>query len=135
MRKFVNLFLILFLADGLLSLIDEMLRTFLHFGFLALPRNFVAFAAILISVAIYIALGIDRRLPKRILLPPLLFVFWGVTGLWPLLAIMGSKYSGLVAAALQVALGAAAMLYIRKINAHVQPTGFQSAQYTDFRNR
>ena len=117
MRKFANLFLILFLADGVFSLMDEMLRTFLHFGFLALPRNFVAFATILISVALFIALGIDRRLPKRILLLPLLFVFWGVTGLWPLLAIMGSKYSGLVAAALQVALGAAAMLYIRKINA------------------
>lgn len=117
MRKFVNLFLILFLTDGAVSLIDEVLRAFFHLGLLALPRNFLAFVTLLISFALYVALGIDRRLPKRVLLLPLLFAFWGITGPWPLTAVIGSGYSGLVAAALQVALGAATMLYIRKINA------------------
>ena len=116
MRVFVNLFLVLFLADGTISLMDELLRASLHVGLLALPRNSVAFFTIFISVVLYIALGIDRRLPKRILLFPLLYVFWGTTGLWPLSAVVGRSISGVLAAFGQIALGTAVMLYMRKLN-------------------
>jgi hypothetical protein len=119
MRTFANLFLILFLTDAGISLLDELLNIFFGVGHLTGLRNLVAFGTIAVSVLLYILLGIDRRLPKRILLPLLLFVFWGALGMWPLWAVLDNAIFGPVCAGAQVLVGTAALLYVHAKNRKV----------------
>jgi len=116
MRIFANLFLILLLGDGTISLADELLTFYWNAGLLTWLRNTVAILVVLISFLLYFCIGLDKRLPKRILLPPIFFVFWSVLALWPLPAFFERSILGLTASAIQVLLGMAAMRYIRKLN-------------------
>ncbi len=115
MHRFINLFLILFLMDGSISLANELLKLS-EFGSITGLRNVVAFIVILIAIPVYLLLGIDRRLPKRILLPLVLFVFWGALGMWPLANMV--SYDNVVAAGagLQVLAAGLALLYIRRLS-------------------
>jgi hypothetical protein len=110
MRILANLFLIFFLLDGAVSLADQLL------GLFAGIRPAVASIAALLAVFLYIALGIDRRLPKKIFIPLTLYSFWGALGFWPLSAIAGRASWLLLASACQVLLGISAMLWVRKRN-------------------
>jgi hypothetical protein len=67
MRRFANFYIVLFLIDAGLSLIDELSTVFAaHLPILSMVRNFVAFLVIVLSLVIYFLLGLDRRLPKRV---------------------------------------------------------------------
>ncbi len=116
MRILINIFLLLFLADGSVSLLDELLTSLLQITLLDNVRAVVAWVTVFAALVVYITMGIDRRLPKRVLLPLCLFVFWGAMILWPLPKIFSRMTFGLVGTGLQFALGVAALLFIRKIN-------------------
>jgi hypothetical protein len=114
MRAFANLFLILFLADGSVSLCDELVSLLVPLGPLSVVRHLLANTVILLAVPVYLSLGLDRRLPKRVFLPLTLFVFS-----CPLLALLfplagGSHAFGLLTAAVQVALGLLPLACFRK---------------------
>lgn len=104
MRTFANLFLVLFFADGFASLLDEFATLLTPIGPLTAFRTQLALAVLLIAVPLYIALGIDRRLPKRLFLPLIGYVFFCplLTWLFPSLAAMTGF--GFVVAAVQLAL-------------------------------
>lgn len=105
MRRFANLYIVLFLLDALLSLTDELLAVAgLSVPVLSDGRYGLAYAVILLSVAIFASLGIDRRLPKGVFLPLTLYVFWSTLALWPVAAVVGRESLGLVAAAGQLLL-------------------------------
>jgi len=82
MRTFVNLFLILFLADGGFSLIDELVPLLTPLAPFTAFRNLLALLVIIMSAAVYLCLGVDRRLPKRLFLPQILFVFFIPLSTW-----------------------------------------------------
>ncbi len=113
MRIFANLFLVLFLADGSLSLLDDLLS--LHFDIEALSRlrYFMALVVMALCVPLYICLGFDRRLPKRLFLPLVFFVLWAALGMWPLTTLVAGGPYALIPSALQVVLGSLALLYQR----------------------
>lgn len=115
MHRFINLFFILFLIDGGISLTDELLKL-AEFGSITGLRNMVAFAVILISIPVYLLLGIDRRLPKRILMPLVLFVIWGALGMWPLGIIVPYDKLGVCGAGLQLLAAGLALAYIRRLS-------------------
>ena len=69
MRVFANLFLILFLADGGFSLVDELVPLLSPLTSFTELRTLLSVAVIIMSVPLYPCLGIDRRLPKRLFLP------------------------------------------------------------------
>jgi hypothetical protein len=105
MRFFANLFLLLFLADGSLSLLDELASLFFPLVPISGLRGLLANAVILAAIPLYLSLGIDRRLPKRLFLPLILFAFWCPISVW-IFPVLGTfKLYGLFMAALQVALG------------------------------
>lgn len=115
MRRFANLYILLFLADAGLSLADELL--------VALPaavpllsggRSALSLLVVVVSVAVYLCLGIDRRLPKRLFLPLVLFVFWNSLAFWPLAGLFDGTSLGLAAAAAQMLLGAGALGMARR---------------------
>jgi hypothetical protein len=117
MRVFANLFLILFLADGGISLLDELLSLLAPVMALAGVRNLLAAVVILLAVPVYLCLGIDRRLPKRVFLPLVIFVFWCPLSTWFFPVLDGNRTYGLLAAAVQVALGLLPLYRFRKAGA------------------
>ncbi len=79
MRSVVSLFLVGFLLDAALSVASSWLPA------PAPLRPIVGWIVLAGAVSIYAAMAFDRRLPKRLLLPPTLFVIWtGLCGGFPL---------------------------------------------------
>lgn len=113
MRLLANLFLLLFLADGGISLIDEIFRFITGTATLTAVRQPVAVAVLVLAILLFFVLGIDRRLPKRIFLPLISFALWGGVGFWPLFVTVDSAGFSLLTAAGQLLLGLMVILWIR----------------------
>ncbi len=103
MRKFANLFFTLYLADGVISFLHELSAVFFQTSPSSGLRNLIAVAALLFALPLYVSLGIDRRLPKSIIIPQTLFIFWIGLGAWPVANTAGSF--GLLSATIQLLLG------------------------------
>ena len=114
MRVFSNLFLVLFLADGGFSLLDELVSLLSPVAPLTAVRNVLANIVILMAALVYFCLGIDRRLPKRVFLPLILYVFWCPLSIWLFPALAGSRAYALLAAAAQIVLGMLLLSRFRK---------------------
>jgi hypothetical protein len=114
MRRFANVYIVLFLIDAGLSLIDELLQVASSpMPVLTEIRFFVATVVITLSMILYACLGIDRRLPKRVFLPLTLFASWSALAMWPLSGFITREAFGLTAAISQVVLGAIALILLR----------------------
>src|SRR5512141_88364 len=101
MRVFANLFLVLFLADGVVSLLDELVSLLSPVAFLSGARGALAGSVMILAVPVYLCLGIDRRLPKRVFLPLTIFVLWCPLSVWFFPSLAGNRAYGLLAAAAQ----------------------------------
>lgn len=104
MRVFANLFLSLFLVDGGISVLDELFTLFSLGTFFSGVRILVAGVVMMMSIAIYPCLGIDKRLPKRIILPLLLLLYWSAVGTWFFPVLGENRIYGLLMASVQVLL-------------------------------
>lgn len=69
----LSLCLGIFLADGIVSLIDDSLIFFLNVHVLAVVRGIVFFFAALFAVVTYVLMAFTPRIPKRLFLPVALF--------------------------------------------------------------
>jgi len=118
MRTFANLFLFFFAVDGIFSLLDDLLNMVFDFGGLSQLRNLNAFATLVLAGGIFLSLGIDRRLPKRVFLPLLVFLLWSTSGCWPLSGWIRLETLGLFASLLQLLLSIAAFAYLRWRSGH-----------------
>jgi hypothetical protein len=136
MRIFANLFLILFLADGGFSLIDELVTLLTPLAPFTALRSLLAGTVIVMSVPLYISLGIDRRLPKRVFLPLILFVFCSLISTWLFPTIAGIRIYGLLLSAGQVALGMLPLCFFRKGDARslTMPPEMFTAPFFSARN-
>lgn len=114
MRRFANIYIALFLLDAGLSLVDELLNmTGFSTPLLANGRLLAGSVLIMVNMLIFACLGIDRRLPKRVLLPMVLYVFWSSVAMWPLSGAIGRDTLPLIAAIGQVALGLLTIAMLR----------------------
>jgi hypothetical protein len=103
-RGLVNGFLILFLVDGCLSLLDEVVSLFAPVSALAGVRSLVANAVLLMSLALYLSLGIDKRLPERVFLPLIALVWFCPLSLWLFPGLTTFAFYGLFTALSQILL-------------------------------
>lgn len=116
MRRFANVYIVLFLIDAALSLTDELLQVASSpMPALTEIRFFVAYAVITLSMIFYACLGIDRRLPKRVFLPLTLFASWSALAMWPLSGFVAREAFGLTASISQVVIGAIAIILLRSL--------------------
>ncbi len=114
MRRFANLYIILFLIDAGLALIDELIVAYsFSLPYFSSVRYFVDYTVIALSMLLFVCLGIDRRLPKRVFLPLTLYIFWSALAMWPLSGIVGRESIELVSAIGQLLLGGTAMVLLR----------------------
>ncbi|MBU5635948.1 hypothetical protein KOM00_04305 [Geomonas sp. Red69] len=102
MRNFANLFLILFFADGFLSVLDELSALVAPVAPLTMFRMQVANSVLLLAIPLYFSLGIDRRLPKKLFLPLIAFLFGCPLAAWLFPALGDSKFFAIAMAALQL---------------------------------
>ncbi len=114
MRLLGNLFLILFLTDGVLSLLGELVATVYSGPIISALQHPFGFALLLLSLILYIGLGIDRRLPKRIFLPQIVFVFVCFVAMLGFSGLFEQTVPRVLVAALQLLLGVLPLLYLRK---------------------
>lgn len=136
MRVFANLFLILFLADGGFSLIDEIVPLLTPLEPFTALRTLLAGTVVVMSVPLYISLGIDRRLPKRVFLPLILFVFFSLISTWIFPALAGVRIYGLLLSAGQVVLGMLPLCIFRKGDARslTMPSEMFTTPFFSIRN-
>jgi hypothetical protein len=136
MRIFINLFLLLFLADGGISLVDELVSLLAPVTALSGVRNFLADVVIVMAVPVYLCLGIDKRLPKRVFLPLVLFVFWCPLATWIFPALSGNRTYGLLAASGQVLLSLLPLFHFRKTGKRspMMPKGMFDAPFFSMKN-
>lgn len=118
MRRFANLFLMLFplaavfgIAAGLAGLVT---------GFPLLPllqRAHAGLQALCLfcAVVLYLALAFNRHLPKRLLLPLFLWLFWSLLDYWPVRGLLGGQ-TLLYASVVQLLLGIIILRWNRSIN-------------------
>jgi len=116
MRRFANLYIVLYLFDAGLSLLDELLKYFADpVALLTLSRSVVAYVVLTLSLVLYLCLGIDRRLPKRVLLPLTLYVFWSALALWPLSGLVARESLGVLVSFGQVFVAGVALITLRSL--------------------
>lgn len=113
MRVFANFFLILFLAQGIVTFFNEMLVIYLNTTLLSWIASFFYWTVNAVWLPFYVSLGIDKRLPKAIFLPQLIFVFWSFLHLWPLPVMLDRAGYALPMAFGQILLGTIPLLYLR----------------------
>jgi hypothetical protein len=109
----LNAYLVGFLADGLLSLADEVLHS-AGLEVLSSLRHLVAAPVVLGSAALYGLIGVMTRVPARIVLPPCLFTVWVSLGALPLTFRMTPDDAAFVLALGQIALGLLALLLVHR---------------------
>ena len=91
MRQLTNLFLLLFLLLALATILLGLGDLFLPLPGLPSFWSMLHGICLLLGVVLYLALGFNRHLPKRVLLPLLLWLFWDALGYWPLQDLLGSS--------------------------------------------
>ncbi len=107
MKTFANIFLILFLNTAAIGIADALLSQKLGIP-LTLLHHFAYGASVFFGLVIYFGFAVNRHLPKTVLLPPLIFLFWGLLDFWPLENFAGANYR-LYAAVAQLLLGLLAL--------------------------
>ena len=113
MRRFANYYIVLFLLDAGLSIVDELLNYYNSpLPIITVMRLPVALAVIFLSMALYACLGIDRRLPKRVFLPMTLYAFWCSVGMWPVSGVVGFDTLALAASFGQVIVAGLAVVLL-----------------------
>lgn len=80
LRVGVNLFWLAFLADGLVSLADEMFLLSAGSSLFGFARSLLAFLVVLASVVLAVAMACTPRAPKRLLAPMILYCWWAGPG-------------------------------------------------------
>ncbi|MDD2366173.1 MAG: hypothetical protein PHN84_08425 [Desulfuromonadaceae bacterium] len=114
MRNFANLFLILFLADGGFSLVDELVPLLTPLMPFTGLRLLLAGNVIVMAAIIYFCLGIDSRLPKKLFIPLIFFAIFFPLTVWFFPVLEGLPALGLIGALLQLLLGMLPLYYFRK---------------------
>ena len=116
MRTLANFFLILFLCAATLAVGDEILSFFWPGSYFSLLRHFCELFTVLLGVLVYFGFAFNRHLPKLVLLPPLLYLYWGLLGFWPMEQLTHSANYRLYAAGGQLLLGILILQLNRSIN-------------------
>jgi hypothetical protein len=115
MRRCGNAFLILFLVDALLSVLDDQLKLWAGAEMLGPLREAVALLVFLAAFPMYWLLAVTPRLPKSVFLPLTLFFAWITLGAMPL-PIYAGLFDGLYWASLcQLTLAVFALLRVRAL--------------------
>ena len=107
LRGAVTFFWLLFLTDGVCSLVDEVTALSLGSSPLSGVRAAFAVAVLVMSFPMAAIIGVTPKAPKRVLVPPILFAWWAGPAIAFPLGLWKLAHLALVLALLQVLLALA----------------------------
>jgi hypothetical protein len=107
LRGAVTFFWLLFLTDGVFSLVDEATTLVLGSSPLSGVRAAFALAVLAMSFPMAAIIGVTPKAPKRVLVPPILFAWWAGPAMAYPFGLWKPAHLALVLAMLQVLLAAA----------------------------
>ncbi|HDR46732.1 MAG TPA: hypothetical protein ENN94_03425 [Geoalkalibacter subterraneus] len=84
MRKPANLFLILFIASAVSGVLHGLSQQYGLFPIVAQLHRLLWGACLINGFFVYLGFGFNRHLPKRVLIPLLLWLLWALVAYWPL---------------------------------------------------
>ena len=121
MKKFLlftaNLFLVAFLADGVISVLDEVLKLAFDSDVVSGIRWQLATWVFVAAFPGYLLMGLTPILPKRILVLPVTFFFWANLAILPLEIYLDiTEWVALFFSVLEIAVGVNAFVRIRAMN-------------------
>lgn len=109
---FAGVWLFAFGIDATISTIDGALYLAAGAHVLLTVRNLVAYSVLAFALPMLVALVFVPHLPKRIFLPPVLYVFWANIYPWPLLVVRTSAVADLLFNMLQLSVFAVALFQV-----------------------
>ena len=107
LRGAVTFFWLLFLADGVFSLVDEATALALGSSPLGGVRAAFALAVLALSFPMAVIVGVTPKAPKRVLVPPILFAWWAGPAMAYPFGLWKPAHLALILALLQVLLAIA----------------------------
>lgn len=84
MQAIANIFLILFLNDAVIGITALLFAAQPGLGWLTDLHDFAGRMTVFFGFAVYFGFAFNRHLPKRVLIPPLVFLCWKLIAFWPL---------------------------------------------------
>lgn len=121
MKHFLNIYMVLFLIDGTISLSGTVTRHLFGVQLSYFPQQLIAFVVVLMSLPMYIMTGCVRGLPKGVVLPMVLFTVWvSVFKALPLPIYLGLQNTITLASVFQLCLGIVLLLILRYRDKHKQ---------------
>lgn len=84
MRKLANLFLILFIVSAVSGIFQAILHPYDQLSVVTKIHRVLWGACLITGFLVYVGLGFNRHLPKRVLVPLFLWLFWSLVSYWPL---------------------------------------------------
>jgi hypothetical protein len=97
MRKFANLFLLLFVLSALTDIADQLAQLLFSAQIFTGLNQWVWLVCFFSAVIVYFGFAFNRHLPKVILLPIFIWLLWTLVGHWPLENIGGQYFQLFIA--------------------------------------
>lgn len=115
MRKIVNIYIILFIVEGIVSLVNAMTGRLLGIQPLSIFQGMIAPIVFVLSFALYFIMGGTRGFPKRFLLPMILISIWaGLFFALPVPMYLGIHNTELLLSIVQPCLAIGAIVILRR---------------------
>jgi hypothetical protein len=116
MRRFANAYLVVFFADGVLSVLDDQLAIWAGVTALSPLRQSLGLLTLMAGFAMFWALAGRPQLPRSVFLPPPLLTLWVVLGAMPLPVYLGlANDPGPTLSVAQLAVAVAVLLRVRAL--------------------
>jgi hypothetical protein len=115
MKKLANLFLFLFLLTAILGVVNALQHPFLNLPFFSTLEQLTWLMCLATAVLVYLGMGFNQHLPKIILVPLFLWLWWKLIGYWPLENLLGDSFR-LYAAGGQLFFGLAVLSLNKQLN-------------------
>ncbi len=114
MKRLANIYIILFLLDGIISLVDMVTARCFGIHPLFAIRGVVAFFPFVLAFPLYCIIGCTRGFPWRVLFPMILFIIWvGLFFALPLPFFLGIQNTEFALSVAQVVLGILVLVGLR----------------------
>ena len=115
MWRVVNLYLVLFLLDSVVSLMDDVALQAFDIGTLHTLRGIFAFPPFALSLPLFLLAGSIRGFPKQTILPMTVFQIWcGVFLALPLPIYLGMENTNLLLSSTQLFMSITAFFYLHQ---------------------
>jgi hypothetical protein len=117
----ISIFVLMFAADAGLSLVDELLHLALDRWVLGGFRLMISGATMFVGGLAWLALCLSPLVPRRFVVPPLVFLAWAAVGAMPMPVWLGFSGAGLGTSLVQAAIAVPLVVMLGREGGYLLP--------------